>query len=112
MLGDLDLGLTKSHDDRDSYLALCLSEQEQWQSATEAAQRAISLDPAGSYHHYALAHVYSPAAPRRKYRASPATGDRTEMAPMRGTHTCRAVFRKSADSAIRVALVQEPNDIL
>ena len=29
-----------------SYLALCLSEQEQWQPATEAAQRAISLDPA------------------------------------------------------------------
>ena len=31
---------------------------------------------------------------------------------MRGTTRAAAVFHKSADSAIRVALVQEPNDIL
>jgi hypothetical protein len=57
-------------------------------------------------------HFYRPAAPRRKYRASPATGDNTEMAPIRGTTHAGAVFHKSADSAIRVALVQEPNDVL
>jgi tetratricopeptide (TPR) repeat protein len=53
-----------------SYLAICLAHREQWQEATECAQRGVGLDPNLHYAHYALASVYEDRNMHREARAS------------------------------------------
>jgi hypothetical protein len=63
--------------------------------AVPRAQDVAQSDPRHRRLLHVLAHVYIPAAPRRKYRPSPATGNRPEITSMRGTTRTAAVLPTS-----------------
>jgi tetratricopeptide (TPR) repeat protein len=98
-----------------SYLAICLANREQWQEATETAQRGVGLDPDSAYAHYALASVLQDRNMYPQARASVAEALRLDPHrpaywAMRGHLDLQQNRNKDAVEAAERGLELDPED--